>query len=184
MRSGPVVGVLGLVTRRDGSETEWSLLSRGDRVRGRSVKPTHAGRHPVILLAGPDGCASSAFVESAAAAWCARTALVVFDLPLCGSRKSDKLTSLALDARLPLARRFRAELEAQVAADLAAVLALIAADPELDAGRVTFVGVGLGGELARAFLAAPSTVAHVVLAPDETPPASWLREIGERASRC
>ena len=177
----PLAGVLGLATRRDGAKTCWSLLSAGDRVRGRTVKPANTGRHPVILLAGPDGCASSVFSESAAAAWCARVALVVFDLPLCGSRKSDKLTSLALDERMPLAQRLRPELEAQVASDLAAVLALIAADPELDAERVTFVGVGLGATLARAFLAAPSALAQIVLAQDESQPTSWFREIGERA---
>jgi len=186
MRSGqepkPLAGVLGLATRRRGAETCWSLLSRGDRVRGRTVKPVHSGRHPVILLAGPDGCASSVFIESAAAAWCARAALVVFDLPLCGSRKSDKLTSLALDERLPLAQWLRPELEAQVASDIAAVLELVAADPELDAARVTFVGVGLGATLARAFLAAPSALAQIVLAQDESQPTSWFREIGERAA--
>ena len=175
------VGVLGLATQRDGAETFWSLLSRGDRVHGRTQKPAQTGRHPVILLAGPQGCASSVFSESAAAAWCARAALVVFDLPLCGSRKSDKLTSLALDERLPLAQRLRPELEAQVASDIAAVLAFIATDPELDASRVTFVGVGLGAALARAFLAAPSAIAQIVLTADETPPTSWFREIGERA---
>jgi dienelactone hydrolase len=183
MRSDSPSGVLGLAMRRDGTETAWSLLSRGDRVRGRIVKPAHAGRHPVILLAGPDGCLSSVFVESAAAAWCARAALVVFDLPLCGSRKSDKLSALSLDLRLPLAQRLRAELEQQVASDIAQALALIEADPELDVARVTFVGVGLGAELARGYLAAPSAIAQVVLAPAGTPAASWLREVGERAAR-
>jgi hypothetical protein len=60
---------------------------------------------------------------------------------------------------------------------------LIAADPALDATRVTFVGVGLGAELARTFLAETRAFAHVALAPDGTPTAGWLREIGERASR-
>ena len=179
----PESRVMGLATRRLGNETRWSLLSRGDRVHGRTLTPAGAGRHPVILLVGPDGVATSAFVDSAAAAWCARAALVVFDLPLCGSRKSDKLTALALDARLPLAERLRSELEAQVGSDLAEVQRLIAADPALDATRVTFVGVGLGAELARTFLAETRAFAHVALAPDGTPTAGWLREIGERASR-
>ncbi len=177
---GLATHVLGLAMRHDGPETHWSLTSSGDRVRGRTLKPAHAGPHPVFLLASPDGCADSAFVESAAAAWCARAALVVFDLPLCGSRKSDKLTSLALDDRLPLAQRLRPELEAQVAWDFRQVLALIASDPELDSARVTFVGVGLGGRLARAFLAEPNALARSEISPDDTQPASWFRAIAER----
>ncbi len=183
MGSGAPSRVTGLATRRVGREISWSLLSRGDRVRGRTVAPMHTGRHPVILLAGPDGCASSEFCDGAAAVWCTRAALVVFDLPLCGTRRSDKLTALAFDSTLPIARRLRPDLEAQVAADIAAVLALIDADPELDPARVTFVGVGLGAELARRFLAKPSAIAHIVLAPDDAPSTSWLREVGERASR-
>jgi len=179
----PASQVLGLASRCEGSETRWSLLSRGDRVHGCSVKPQGPGRHPVILLAGPDGCASSPFVLAAAAAWCARAALVSFDLPLCGSRKSDKLSALALDLRLPLAARLRPELEAQVASDVSLVLALIAADRELDAARVTFAGVGLGAELARAFLATTRVFRQIELAPVAAPGADWLREVGERATR-
>jgi pimeloyl-ACP methyl ester carboxylesterase len=174
--------VAGLAAQRLGRETGWSLLARGDRVRGRTIKPAQGARHPVILLAGPDGCANSEFCANAASAWCARAALVVFDLPLCGSRKSDKLTALALDATLPIARRLRPDVEAQVEADIAAVLTLIAADPELDPARVTLVGVGLGAELARSFAAKPVGVAQVVLHKDEAPATAWLREIGERAS--
>ena len=173
--------VLGLAARSRGSETAWSLLSRGDRVRGRIVKPPGPGPHPVIVVAGPDGCASSPFVEAATAAWSARAAVVSFDLPLCGSRNSDKLTALALDVRLPLARRLRAELEAQVASDLAQVSALIAADPELDPARVTFSGVGLGAELARAALASPHGWKRVAIAPTADPGAAWLREVAENA---
>jgi hypothetical protein len=179
----PSAAVRGLAARREGTKTCWSLLSRGDRVHGYVIRPAHAGPHPVILLAGPDGCASSALAESAASACSATAALISFDLPLCGARKSDKLSALALDARTPLAARLRPELEQQVAADLASVLALVAADPELDASRVTFVGVGLGAELARGFLADPNGVAHVAIAKDPAPSPSWFREVAERASR-
>lgn len=175
--------VRGLATRREGAKTRWSLLSRGDRVHGYLIRPAHPGPHPVLLLAGPDGCASSALAESAALACSATAALISFDLPLCGARRSDKLSALALDPGTPLAVRLRPELEQQVAADLAAVLALVAADPELDASRVTFVGVGLGAELARGFLGAPSGLAHVEIAKDPAPGPSWFREIARRASR-
>ena len=177
MPKKPSARVLGLAARSRGSETEWSLLSRGDRVRGRLLKPAGSGPHPVIVIGGPDGRAGSPFVEAAAAAWGARAAVITFDLPLCGSRNSDKLTALALDMRLPLARRLRAELELQVASDLAQVLALIAADPELDPARVTFAGVALGAELAKGALSHPHPFKHVAVITASDPPASWLREV-------
>jgi hypothetical protein len=95
----------GLALRRDGASLDWSLLARGDRVRGRIAKPPGTGPHAVIVLAGPDGCADGPFVESALAALAPRRAVVVFDLPLCGSRRSDKLSALVLDPRKPLAKR-------------------------------------------------------------------------------
>jgi hypothetical protein len=175
--------VLGLAKRSSGNETFFTLLSRGDRVRGRLLAPPGPGPHPVIVLSSPAGCASTPLVEAAAAAWCARAVLVAFDLPLFASRKSDKLTSLALDLRTPLAQRLRPELEAQVASDLAQILGLIESDSTLDATRVTFAGVGLGADLARAFLAGEHGFAHVSLSPNEPPPTSWLREVGEQALR-
>lgn len=177
----PSARVLGLAPRSLGSDTAWSLLSRGDRVRGRIVKPAGSGPHPVIVVAGPDGCASSPFIEAAIAAWSAGAAVIAFDLPLCGSRNSDKLTALALDLRLPLAKRLRAELEAQVAADLAQVRALIATDPHLDPARVTFAGVALGADLAKAALSSPHKFKHVAIAPSANPDATWLREVLDHA---
>lgn len=170
----------GLAVRRDGAERSWSLLARGDRVRGRIVAPAGAGPHPVVVLASPDGCAQGPFVESALAALAGRRALVVFDLPLCGSRKSDKLSAFALDPDQPLARRLRADLDAQVEADLAAVLALVAAQPDLDAKRVTFAGVGRGGALAGAAAKRLTGFARVALADGAEPGAGWLRELAER----
>jgi hypothetical protein len=169
----------GLAQRREGASLEWSLLARGDRVRGRIALPSGAGPHAVVVLAGPDGCASGAFVESALAALLPRCAVVSFDLPLCGSRRSDKLSALALDPRRPLARRLRADLEAQVAADLAAVLALIAAQPELDAARVTFAAAGLGAKLAGATAKRTPGFARVALAQAGKSPAAWLKALAK-----
>ncbi len=169
-------------TARAGREQRFSLLSRGDRVYGRAILPAKPGPHPVIVLAPADGCASSELCARAAALWVARAALIAFDLPLCGARRSDKLTALALDPTLPIARRLRPDLEAQVAADLEAILAWIAAHPELDRARVTLAGVGLGAELARPFADRPAPVAHVALTKDDPPPATWLREVLERAA--
>jgi hypothetical protein len=79
----------------------------------------------VIVLAGPGRLRVLGFVEARGRLVRARGAVVVFDLPLCGSRQRQAHRARA-DSRLPLARR--AELEAQVASDLAQVGAG-AADP-------------------------------------------------------
>jgi dienelactone hydrolase len=148
-------------------------------VRGRIAKPSGAGPHPVVVLVGPDGAAQGPFVEAALSALLPRSAVVVFDLPLCGSRRSDKLTALALDPRQKLGRRLRADLEAQLDADLAAVLALVAAEPDLDATRVTFAGVGLGAKLAGPAATRAKGFARVALAPGGRSPAAWLKALAK-----
>jgi dienelactone hydrolase len=171
------------VARDAGGETHWTLLSRGDRVHGRTWKPARHGRHPVVILCTSDGVGSGELVERARAAWSPRAALATFDLALCGSRRSDKLSSLALDPSHPLAARLRADLEAQTASDLAQVVALLRADPELDPARVSLVGVGLGARLARAFAAGAHGLAAVELAPSDAPVGDdWLRAVAERVS--
>jgi dienelactone hydrolase len=167
---------------RASGETRFSLLSGGDRVRGRIVRPAGRGPHPVVLVCGPGGSAESLFAEQAAAAWSGRAALVLIDLPLCGSRKSDKLSALALDRAQPLAQRLRAELLAQTAGDLSLVLGLVAEQPDLDAARVSLVGVGLGAELARDFAESADGLAHVELAPEVEPDAKWLARVGARVA--
>ena len=160
----------------EGPGRDFNLLVRGDRVRGRIVAPNGAGPHPVVVLASLDGSTRGPFVESALAALLPRRAVVVFDLPLCGSRKSDKLSSLGLDPKKSLAKRIRADLEAQIAADLAAVLALIAAEPTLDGARVTFAAAGLGARLAGP-AAQRAGFARVRLSAGARPPATWLKAL-------
>ncbi|MGH9889030.1 MAG: hypothetical protein ACREBE_26090, partial [bacterium] len=72
-------------------------------------------------------------------------------------------------------------LEAQVAADLAQIHALIAADAQLDPARVTFAGVGLAAELARAALSPPRPFRYAALDATTDPPATWFREVLDRA---
>ena len=150
------------------SEASFTLLSRGDRVRGKLWKPAGRGPHPVVILGSPDGAAAGPFVEAARAAWSARAALVAFDLPLCGARSSGKISPQALE-------RLRGDLEAQTRADVDALLAQLARDPELDLARVSLFGVGRAAELARG-LAADSHFAQVRLEPAmrELDP-GWLR---------
>ncbi|HKC51159.1 MAG TPA: hypothetical protein VKF60_10230 [Myxococcota bacterium] len=171
------------VARDAGGETHWTLLSRGDRVHGRTWKPARRGRHPVVILCTGDGVGSGELVERARAAWSARAALATFDLALCGSRRSDKLSALALDPSQPLASRLRADLETQTSADLEQVVALLRADPDLDPARVSLVAVGLGARLARAFAAGAHGLAAVELAPSDAPPSDdWMSAIGLRVA--
>jgi len=146
----------------------FSLLSRGDRVRGQLTKPSGRGPHPVVIVLGPDGAAAGPFVEAARAAWSGRAALVALDLPLCGSRASGKMSPQALE-------RLRPDLEVQTRADVDALLAHLARDPELDLAKVTLVGVGRGAELAKP-LASDPRFSRVRLEPAgrELDPA-WLR---------
>ena len=165
------------------TETRWTLLSRGDRVHGHTWKPQRRGRHAVVILCTADGQAGGEWIERARTAWSQRAALASFDLPLCGSRRSDKLSELALDPNHPLAARLRADLEAQTAADLERVTAHLRVDPDLDPARVALVAVGLGARLARAFGSADHGLAAVELHPGVTSPSEdWLRTVGERVA--
>jgi pimeloyl-ACP methyl ester carboxylesterase len=134
-----------------------------------------------VILCTPDGRSDGELVERARAAWSARAALATFDLPLCGARHSDKLSASALDPSHPLAARLRVDLEAQTAADLERVIALLRSDRDLDPERVSLVGVGLGARFARAFAAGSQRLGAIVLAPEETSVSDdWLRSVGER----
>ncbi|MFI5314234.1 MAG: hypothetical protein ACHQ6T_00905 [Myxococcota bacterium] len=162
-------------------ETRWSVLSRGDRVRGRLWKPPRRGPHAVAILCSADGCSGGPLVERARAAWTSRAALATFDLPLCGARRSDKLSASALDPSHPHSARLRADLEAQTAADLEQVVALLRRDPDLDPARMSLIGVGLGARLASGFAAAAHGLASVLLAPEQSEPSDdWLRSLAAR----
>jgi len=159
------------------SESHWTVLSRGDRVHGHTWKPALRGPHPVVILCSPD----PEWLGRARAAWSPRTALASFDLPLHGARKSDKLSAAALDPSHSLGARLRADLEAQLASDLSAVIAQLRSDPELDPARISLVAVGIGADWARAFAAQAQGLSQVELAPGVTlPDERWLRSMGEK----
>ena len=169
----------GAVLRELGSESRWSLLSRGERLHGHTFRPGRAERPPVAILCTPDGSAGHELVLRARSLWPER-AVAVFDLVLCGSRRSDKLSAQALDPAQPLAARLRADLAAQTAADLAAVAALLRRDPRLDGARVSLVGVGVGAELAREFAAGEHALSAVWLEPEAAGDDAWLRAVEAR----
>lgn len=114
------------------------LTSRGDRLRGRW---TGAREGRAVVLGPPDGRASHPWVDSRFAAWSDFATLVALDLPLCGTRTSEKLSEHGLDPTHALSARIRTDLEIQLAADLCAIRAMIGAT-----GPLAFVGCGpLGG---------------------------------------
>jgi hypothetical protein len=91
--------------------------------------------------------------------------VAVFDLPLCGSRRSDKLSELVLDAGADAARLLRPELELQLASDLSRGLDVLEEDPS-PPSSIAYVGVGLGADLATLFCEREARLRAFVLAAD------------------
>lgn len=151
---------LGGAFQSAGNESLFSLLSRGDRVRGRLAKPQRSGPHPLILISGPDGCARSPSVDAAIACWSTWAVVAAIDLPLCGARRSDKLLLPDLERDDSVVARVRADLERQVESDLERTLAL------LGGASQGLFGAGLGAELALPFCRnKPAQLRAIALAP-------------------
>ena len=151
---------LGGAFQSAGNESLFSLLSRGDRVRGRLAKPQRSGPHPLILISGPDGCARSPSVDAAIACWSTWAVVAAIDLPLCGARRSDKLSLPDLERDDSVVARVRADLERQVESDLERTLAL------LGGASQGLFGAGLGAELALPFCRnKPAQLHAIALAP-------------------
>lgn len=100
------------------SEVRFTLSSRGDLVRGRLFGADSRGKRPLVLFASEDGSTYSPSVVATARAWSAWCVLASIDLPLCGARRSEKLSQAVFDAASPLAARLRGDLESQLASDL------------------------------------------------------------------
>lgn len=151
------------VRRREEGETEVSFLSRGDRVRGR-VRTHAAPRAPLVLLGPPDGAAWGAYADAALRAWSAWGSIATFDLPLCGARRSDKLSAIAFDPEAELAAAIHGDLEAQLESDLALALDWLARELPSPAPRTAFVGLGKSAALARTFCERESRLDTALLA--------------------
>ncbi|HXX47190.1 MAG TPA: hypothetical protein VEN47_03115 [Myxococcota bacterium] len=169
----------GAVLLARGRESHWSVLSRGDRLHGRTYRPAEGDPAAAVILCTPDGTATDELVLRARSIWAGR-AVAVFDLVLCGSRRSDKLSAQVFDPAQPLALRLHADLAGQTAADLAAVTALLRADPALDGAQLSLVAAGRGAALAREFAAGPHGLAAVVVDADAKPDDAWLRAVAAR----
>jgi hypothetical protein len=141
---------LGASTRPDAEGgVRVTFLSRGDRVRGR-VR-LHRSDAPLVLVGAPDGEADGPWASAVLHAWCGWASLAAFDLPLCGGRRSDKLSALAFDPQAALARALRPDLEVQLQADLESALDWLGEELEPPPRRIGFVGLGRAAELARSF---------------------------------
>lgn len=149
----------------DGAAQGFSLLSRGDRVRGRLVRPEKPGPYPLVLLAGPDGCAESGAADAAIAAFGAWAAVAAIDLPLCGARRSEKIAPSDLASRDSVAARLREDLELQVQSDLTRTLRFLR--DALPATRAGFFACGLGARLALRFCRTTNALEAIALAPAE-----------------
>ncbi len=149
---------LGAILSSHGGNTGFTLLSRGDRVRGRLAQPSTPSSYPLILIAGADGCARSASVDAALTSWSKWSAVAVIDLPLCGGRRSDKLRLSGLDQEGSVVAGLRADLEAQVASDLQRTFSFLGYE------RAAFFGSGLGATLALPFCLGASGLRAIALA--------------------
>jgi hypothetical protein len=144
-------GALGVHARRDDEgELRVSFLSRGDRVRGRLCAQASAAA-PLVLLGAPEGDAFGVYASAALRDFSSWASVAAFDLPLCGGRRSEKLSALAFDPAAPLARTLRSDLEAQVECDLGRALDWVAGELPDAPRRTAFVGLGRSAELARTF---------------------------------
>jgi hypothetical protein len=151
------------VRRTGDGETQVSFLSRGDRVRGR-VRAHAAPRAPLVVLGPPDGAAWGAYADAALRSWSAWGSIASFDLPLCGARRSDKLSAIAFDPEADLAAAIHGDLEAQLESDLAIALDWLAEELPSPAPRTAFVGLGRSAALARSFCEGESRLDTALLA--------------------
>jgi hypothetical protein len=179
----------------DPSERQFSVLSGGDRFSVRLAAAQGPSRY-LVLLTGPDGCACGGFIDAAIAAWSHFAAVAALDLPLCGTRSSDKLSAVALDRGHPLAGRLREDVARQLRTDLENALEVLSRRLELDASGIAYVGVGLGADLSGPFcdsgrlstwvlapydsdLVRGVESAQMVEPPPLENPSAWLAKVGE-----
>jgi hypothetical protein len=186
---------------RAGPEVRFSLLSRGDRVAGRLVAPEHPQALPLVLLLAADGRAWGCTADAAIAAWSPRMAVASIDLPLCGTRASDKVDLARIVSDDPTGARLRGDVETQLASDLERTLALLrTGEPRLGSACTGLVALGSAAQLVATLAAHPSGLRAIGLAspltrspapsagsaceiltldpPEDPPGADWLARTG------
>ncbi len=161
-----------------GDELRFTLMSRGDLVRGRLVDRCDDHGRPLVIVAGPDGRADHPLIDWIIDAWTDWCAVASIDLPLCGGRASEKLSDLVLGADAPLREQLAADLEAQVADDLRNTAQVLAEHGGGGSGRLALVGLGLGAQLARGFADGAEPFDLVALSQDSDD--AWLEDTARR----
>lgn len=151
----------------------FEFSSRGDRVPGRVLlPPVGAGPFPVVLLQhGAGGASHAPYMDAVAAPWArGGVAVASVDFPLHGRRASTKLGGM-LRAGLglepgggPLAAGVAREFFRQAVLDLQRCLDALAALDAVDAGRVAYAGLSLGGFVGATFCALDPRPCAAVLA--------------------
>lgn len=138
----------------------FELVSRGDFVNGRLHRPQAGSTDamPLAILIHDLGEHAGENSDHAAADWCrSGVAIAQIDLPLHGHRASPKLSQRLIEGcerladGVPLDLDTRAlveEFARQSVSDVLRTAEALAALPEVDATRVSFVGRGVGAWIA------------------------------------
>lgn len=151
----------------------FEYTSRGDRVPGLLLLPAEgAGPLPLVLVQhGAGGSKDAAYLDAVRLRWVERgVAVASIDFPLHGARGSAKLSEQLL-ATLGIGVRPSADAVAlfgefarQSVTDLAHAVDALGALPEVDAGRVAYVGFSLGAILGSLYVPYDARVRAAVLA--------------------
>jgi hypothetical protein len=161
---------------------QFSLLSRGDRVRGRVAGHLAGEARPLVIVCGPDGAASGELVDTCLVGWSGWAVVASIDLPLCGARRSEKLSEDAFDPTSSLSARLARDIRRQVASDLDSARAWLIAHVSIDRERLAVAGFGLGSRLVRSYCERSRDLAAHVLAESESPSESAERAADSRPS--
>ncbi len=193
----PLAVTTGPATGAGPREIPFEYSARGDRVPGRLLLPKEQGPAPLVLLAhDASESSASAAIGDAVAALGGSAAAATIDLPLHGARASAKLSELAVDGLASIecgepigggeVEGLVVELVHQAVLDLGRALDALASRAEIDAGRVAFVGWGLGARVGARFCAVEPRVRAAVLigpsggGPPEIDPCPGLAAIAPR----
>ncbi len=127
--------------------THFTLLSRGDRVRGVLISPDDVETNALVLVITPDGTAGHPLVAELASQWEDWADVASIDLPLCGGRRSEKLSEIGFEPEHPVAQQIRGDLDLQIQADIERTAELLADHTGIDERGLACLAVGLGASL-------------------------------------
>lgn len=150
----------------------FEVSHRGDWVPGRLWLPEGAGPFPLVLVQhGAGSGKDDPVMDGVTGPWVAGGAAVArIDFPLHGERSDPKLGARVLgrvggeQVGSALEGDLWGDLVRQASGDLSRCLDALAALPEIDAGRIGYVGFSLGAILGTPFCAGDARIRAAVLA--------------------